>query len=163
MPSAGGDSISRGGSAVPPSDSDSNVGSHANSECSGEGGAYCHCRDRCRRHWNDLCGFRDLYLCCATHTHKCRACHKPIDQCKCNPLPIPPPRRSDVVAGTSGLHQVLVNDVLTAINAATAHAQGEEATALQAAEEGTEDTSEMGTAVEVRTGRQGNCGGQMVC
>ena len=87
----GGNSISRGGSEIPPSNSDSDVGSHAKSECSGEGGAYCHCRDRCGNHWNDSCGFRDLYLCCATHTHKCRACHKPIDQCECDPLPILPP------------------------------------------------------------------------
>ena len=84
-------SISRGGTEVPHSDSDSDVGSHAKSECSGEGGAYCRCRDRCSNHWNDSCGFRDLYLRCATHTHKCRACHEPIDQCECDPLPVPPP------------------------------------------------------------------------
>ena len=149
---ASSNSVSRGGSGAPPSDSDSNNESHANSHCSGEGGAYCHCRNRCGNHWNDSCGFRDLYLRCATHTHQCRACHKPIDQCECDPLPVPPLRRSDIVADLCGPHQVLVNDVLAAINAATACAQGEEAAVSQRAEERTEGTGEAGAAVEVCVG-----------
>ena len=55
---------------------------------------------------------------------------------------------------------VLVNNVLTAVNTATAHTDGEEAAVLQTAEEGTEGTSEAGTAVEVRVGQRGNRGGQ---
>ena len=63
----------------------------------------------------------------------------------------------------SGRRPVLVNDVLAAVNAATAHADGEETAALQAAKEGTEDASETGTAVEVRVGRRGHRGGQASC
>ena len=59
-----------------------------------------------------------------------------------------------------GRRPVLVNDVLAAVNAATARTDGEEAAALQAAEEGTEDASETGTAVEVHTGRRGHRGRQ---
>ena len=59
-----------------------------------------------------------------------------------------------------GRRPVLVNDVLAAVNAATARTQGEEAAAVQAAEEGAEGMSEVGTAVEVCTGRRGNRGGQ---
>ena len=56
------------------------------------------------------------------------------------------------MADTRGPHQVLVNNVLAAINAATARAQGEEATVLQRAEETTEGPSKEGTAVEVHIG-----------
>ena len=98
-------------------------------------------------------GFKNLYLCCTTHATQCQACHEPIDQCEYDPLPIMPPRRSDVVSDARGPHLVLINDVLTAINAATARAQGEEATALQRAEEGMEEQSEEGTTVEVRPSR----------
>ena len=158
---AGSDIILWGGSGAPPSDSNSNAGSHACSNCSREGGAYCHCRDRCGNHFNDLCGFRDLYLRCTTHTHKCWACHEPIDQCECDPLSVPLLRQSNVVVGIGGLHQVLVNDILTAINAATAHAQGEEAIALQRAEERVEGASEARPAVEVHVGWRGNHRGQV--
>ena len=122
---------------------------------------YCHCLERCGTHWNDSCSFCHLYLCCATHATRCRACHKPIDRCECDPLLVPPPQCSNVMVDIRGLHPVIVNNVIAAINAATARTQSEEATALQAAEEGTEDTSEMGMAMEVCTGRRGNCGGQM--
>ena len=53
-----------------------------------------------------------------------------------------------------------LEDVLAAVNAATARADGEEAAAIQTTEEGTEDASEAGTAVEVRIGRRGNHRGQ---
>ena len=43
------------------------------------------------------------------------------NQCECNPLPVPPPPQcSNIVADTHGPRPVLINDVLAAINAATA-------------------------------------------
>ena len=63
----------------------------------------------------------------------------------------------------SGRHPVLVNDVLAAVNTATAHADGQEAAALQTAKGGAEDTSKAGTAVEVRIRQRGNRGGQASC
>ena len=118
--------VSRGRSRAPSSSCPSNAGSHANSECSGEGGAYCRCCDRCGNHFNDSCAFQDLYLRCATHATRCQACHESINRCECDPLPIPPPQCSNIVAGTCGPHPVLINNILAAINAATAHTQGEE-------------------------------------
>ena len=107
--SESGSRISRGGAGGPPSYCHCDMVSHE----------YCHCLERCGTHWNDSCSFRHLYLCCATHATRCRACHEPIDRCECNPLPIPPPRRSDVVVDLSGRCPVLVNDILAAVNAAT--------------------------------------------
>ena len=148
--SESGSRISRGGAGGLPS----------YCHCDATSREYCHCLERCGTHWNDSCSFRHLYLCCATHATRCRACHEPIDRCECDPLPIPPPRRSDIVVDARGPRPVIVNDVLAAINAATARAQGEEAAALQGAEGEMEGASEAGTAVEVRVGRRGNRGGQ---
>ena len=67
------------------------------------------------------------------------------------------------MAGTGGPHQVLVNNVLAAINAATARAQGEEAAALQRAEEREEAASQAQTPVEVCVRQRGNRGGQAAC
>ena len=148
--SESGNHISRGGTGGPPS----------YCHCDAISREYCHCLERCGTHWNDSCSFRHLYLRCAMHATRCRACHEPIDRCECDPLPIPPPRRSDVVVDARGPRPIIVNDVLAAINAATARAQSEEAAALQRAEEETEGASKTGTAVEVRVGRRGNRGGQ---
>lgn len=62
-----------------------------------------------------------------------------------------------------GGRPVLVNNILTAVNVATARAQYEETTALQAAEARAEGESEEGTAVEVCSPRQGTHGGQAAC
>ena len=140
--SESGSRVSRGGAGGPPS----------YCHCDAASREYCHCLKRCGTHWNDSCSFCHLYLRCATHASRCRACHEPIDRCECDPLPVPPPRRSDVMVDAPGPHPVHVNDILAAINAATARADGQEATALQTAEEGTEGTSEAGTMVEVRVG-----------
>ena len=148
--SESGSRISRGGSGGPPS----------YCHCDAVSREYCHCLECCGTHWNDSCSFRHLYLRCATHATRCRACHEPIDRCEYDPLPVPPPRRSDIVVDLSGRRPVLVNDVLAAVNAATARADGQEAAALQTAKEGMEDTSEAGTAVEVHIGRRGNRRGQ---
>ena len=148
--SESGSRVSRGGAGGPPSYCHCDAISHE----------YCHCLERCGTHWNDSCSFRHLYLRCATHATRCRACHEPIDRCECDPLPIPPLRRSNVVVNARGPCPVIVNNVLAAINAATARAQGEEAAVLQQAEEETEGASKAGTAVEVRVGRRGNRGGQ---
>ena len=59
------------------------------------------------------------------------------------------------MADPCGLCLVLVNDVLAAINVATAQAQGEEATVLQRAKEGMEEQSEEGTTVEVHPTKRG--------
>ena len=64
------------------------------------------------------------------------------------------------MAGTCGPCTVLVNDILAAINAATACTQGEEATALRRAEGETTEPSKEGTAVEVCIVRRGTRGGQ---
>ena len=57
-------------------------------------------------------------------------------------------------------HPVLINNVLAAINAATARAQYKETAAFQAAEARVEGESEEGTAVEVHPTRRGMYGGQ---
>ena len=55
------------------------------------------------------------------------------------------------MADTCGPHLVLINDVLTAINAATAQAQGEEAAVIQATKGRMEGESEEGATVKVHT------------
>ena len=64
------------------------------------------------------------------------------------------------MADVRGAHQVLVNNVLAAINAATARAQGEEAAEFQRAEERTEGVGQARAPVEVRVRGRGNRGGQ---
>ena len=59
------------------------------------------------------------------------------------------------MADVRGPHQVLVNDVLAAINAATARAQGEEAAALQRAEERTESAGQARAPVLWRYASEG--------